>query len=283
MQNKLVTTQLDRERAIGAKIGDPIIDTFQDRAEQLFIPKRYKYGDWLMEHTERGQGINQYTASQVTKWSNPETLNTIVLYMLDDEVPADMIAALQLYCEAFFEGMKIKILQPGDEFTPGKRLPKDFYASNKIKHRDDDTESEDRQAYTMDILSKLLKYKDSNTYCILGVTMTDLYPGINWNYCFGWANFNRGSGVFSFKRYEPDYDGNTHSYEDYIRLACHTMAHEICHMFNLVHCIHYECLMNGYNSLQEQIQRKNNTLCPVCIKKLKANIKFDTEKRFQKL
>jgi archaemetzincin len=116
------------------------------------------------------------------------------------------------------------------------------------------------------------------------VTLVDLYPGINWNYVFGWANFGRGSGVFSFKRYHPDYDEwNTHSYDDYIRLACHTMVHECCHMFALWHCPFYECLMNGYNSLDEQLERKNNTLCPICLKKLKLNIGFDVRQRFENL
>jgi archaemetzincin len=116
------------------------------------------------------------------------------------------------------------------------------------------------------------------------VTLCDLYPGVNWNYVFGWANFGRGSGVFSFKRYHPDYSMfHTHTYDDYIRLACHTMAHEIGHMFALHHCPYYECLMNGYNSLEEQIQRKNNTLCPICLKKLKLNIGFDTRQRFENL
>jgi hypothetical protein len=41
--------------------------------------------------------------------------------------------------------------------------------------------------------------------------------------------------------------------------------------------------MNGYNSMEEQMARKNNTLCPVCLKKLKLNVKFDTRKRFEKL
>jgi archaemetzincin len=100
-------------------------------------------------------------------------------------------------------------------------------------------------------LKKLILYKKKETYAILGVTMLDLYPGIKWNYVFGWANFGSGTGVFSFKRYHPDYPDNENTYLDYIRLACHTMAHEICHMFALHHCPYYECLMNGYNSLEE--------------------------------
>jgi len=200
----------------------------------------------------------------VIKWSSP-TYNTIILYLLDDKVPSDMVSALKIYCDAFFTNCKIVIKSPGDEWDVGKRLPKDFFSANKIKTRDDKGE----QAYTEDILNKLLQYKKKETYAILGVTTMDLYPGIKWNYVFGWANFGKGTGVFSFKRYHPSWPGNEEiTNTDYIRLACHTMAHEISHMFALHHCIYYECLMNGYNGLDEQMSRENNTLCPVCIKKL---------------
>lgn len=61
------------------------------------------------------------------------------------------------------------------------------------------------------------------------------------------------------------------------------MAHEITHMFGMKHCIYYDCLMNGTMSAEETQRRTNNTLCPVCLKKLKINIKFDTKERFLKL
>jgi len=126
------------------------------------------------------------------------------LYLLDDKVPSDIVSALKIYCDAFFTNCKIVIKNPGDEWDTGKRLPKDFFSANKIKTRDDKGE----QAYTEDILNKLLQYKKKETYAILGVTLMDLYPGIKWNYVFGWANFGKGTGVFSFKRYHPSWPGN---------------------------------------------------------------------------
>ena len=55
------------------------------------------------------------------------------------------------------------------------------------------------------------------------------------------------------------------------------MAHEICHMFGLRHCIYYECLMNGTMSASELARKHNHTICPVCLKKLKINLKLDTK------
>ena len=61
------------------------------------------------------------------------------------------------------------------------------------------------------------------------------------------------------------------------------MVLELCHMFGLQNCIYYECLMNGVNSAKERRQGGIKVLCPVCLKKLKYNIKFDTEARFNQL
>lgn len=61
------------------------------------------------------------------------------------------------------------------------------------------------------------------------------------------------------------------------------MAHEISHMFGLRHCIYYECLMNGTMSAQELSRKHNHTICPVCLKKLKINLKFDTKVWLEKM
>ena len=64
---------------------------------------------------------------------------------------------------------------------------------------------------------------------------------------------------------------------------CHVMVHEITHMFGLHHCIYYECLMNGTMSATEQQQCGIRILCPICLKKLKQNLKFNTTERFNEL
>lgn len=61
------------------------------------------------------------------------------------------------------------------------------------------------------------------------------------------------------------------------------MAHEITHMFGIKHCIYYECLMNGTMSAEESKRKTNHTLCPICLKKLQCNIKFDSKVRFEAL
>ena len=65
--------------------------------------------------------------------------------------------------------------------------------------------------------------------------------------------------------------------------GCHIITHELSHMFGLKHCIYYECLMNGINSADEQRSGGIRTLCPVCLKKLKYHLKFDTRTRLNDL
>jgi len=59
------------------------------------------------------------------------------------------------------------------------------------------------------------------------------------------------------------------------------MVHETCHMFGMKHCIYYECTMNGTNG--EPTGKGTKALCPICYKKLKRNIKFNTEDRMNAL
>ena len=91
---------------------------------------------------------------------------------------------------------------------------------------------------------------------MLTVTMQDLYPYDTWNYVFGWANYVSRTGVFSFGRYHPNFDGNESTSEDpeneLLENACYVMVHEIGHMYGLTHCTFYECIMNGFNSYDEQ-------------------------------
>lgn len=61
--------------------------------------------------------------------------------------------------------------------------------------------------------------------------------------------------------------------------ACKTMCHEIGHMFGMMHCIYYECLMNGSNHMEESDSRPI-FLCPVCLRKLQLACKFDIQHRY---
>jgi archaemetzincin len=91
--------------------------------------------------------------------------------------------------------------------------------------------------------------------------------------------------VFSFCRYDPAFYGKART-EGYrkllLRRSVKVLAHETGHMFGLKHCVHYSCIANGSNHLQEADRRPLH-LCPVCLRKLHHAVGFDVEERYRKL
>ncbi len=62
---------------------------------------------------------------------------------------------------------------------------------------------------------------------MLTVTMQDLYPFDSWNYVFGWANYTSRTGVFSFGRYDPVFNGEIptpESQNELLENACYVMV-----------------------------------------------------------
>ena len=53
-------------------------------------------------------------------------------------------------------------------------------------------------------------------------------------------------------------------------------------MFGIKHCVYYECLMNGSNH-DEEAANKPMSLCPVCLRKLQSNVKFDILERYERM
>ncbi|XP_077019766.1 archaemetzincin-2 isoform X2 [Tamandua tetradactyla] len=158
-----------------------------------------------------------------------------------------------------------------------------------------------------DILKFLRKKKPRNAFCVVGITMIDLYPRDSWNFVFGQASLTEGVGIFSFARYGSDfysahYKGKVKklqktSLSDYsvfdnyyvpeitsilLLRSCKTLTHELGHIFGLRHCQWLSCLMQGSNHLEEADRRPLN-LCPVCLRKLQSAIGFSIVERYKAL
>uniref|UniRef100_A0A4X1SSR4 Archaemetzincin-2 n=2 Tax=Sus scrofa TaxID=9823 RepID=A0A4X1SSR4_PIG len=157
------------------------------------------------------------------------------------------------------------------------------------------------------ILKFLKKRKPEDAFCVVGITMIDLYPRDSWNFVFGQASLTDGVGIFSFARYGRDfysshYEGKVKklrkkSSSDYsvfdnyyipevtsvlLLRSCKTLTHEIGHIFGLRHCQWLACLMQGSNHLEEADRRPLN-LCPVCLRKLQSAIGFSLKERYRAL
>jgi len=132
-------------------------------------------------------------------------------------------------------------------------LPPSDWVQNHITSRRNPWTGQ-RQLLTGDILNALEAQLPKDAFALLGITMTDLYPGPGWNFVFGQASLRDRVGVDSFARYDPSFYGQAATADSrklMHRRSCKVLAHETCHMFGIEHCVWFRCLMNGSNHLAE--------------------------------
>ena len=192
---------------------------------------------------------------------------------------------LKIYTQLFFPGMIVKLLKE----VPLSKL------KCESRHHTVDYGITREQLMVPGIFAHMKSILPQDAYCMLAVTMIDLYPNEDYNFVFGRASIVEGIGVFSFARHHPyffDKDKsvsvatlNELSPEDYQLLqwrAIKVLTHEITHMFGLDHCVYFTCLMNGSNHAEES-DHQLTFLCPVCLRKLQDAIKFDFLVRYKGL
>lgn len=236
--------------------------------------------DWLSDFTEYPISFFQYKRKtpKVKERSN-------ILYLqpfgeFEPKLSPD-INIIKEYAEIFFQ-METKVNHPFQIRYKSKKKAK--VGNFLVPYRMNDF---GEQLLTKKLIKILKQNKPADGHCIMGLTMTDLYPQESWNFVFGEAMYN--TGVFSFIRYSPEIE-----YEDEIdelsvddmvvllRRSCNVMTHEVGHMMGISHCVYFNCVMNGANSLEES-DNQSSHLCPVCLRKLQHHIGFDTKKRYKEL
>ena len=226
--------------------------------------------DWLAQHKENGQTYSQFVARRYPKPSKyKNTLYIQPFGTFDKKAPS--LKLLQEYAEIYFN-LPVKILEAID-------LRKTKFTS-RINPR-----GNVHQLHTRDLLKYLSQRKPRNAYLVLGVTVTGLYPDPAWNFVFGQANYRNQVGIFSFARYHPAFYGRKVEGEVeklILERSLKVMCHEMGHMFGIGHCIHFHCLMNGSNNLEES-DRSPHYLCPVCLRKLHYQKPMDLISRYEKL
>lgn len=200
-----------------------------------------------------------------------EKRDTIYLLPIGEFDPATSppLPVLEQYLEAYF-GLETRVLDPI------------ALESLEVTQRQRETGV---QLLTGDVLAELRGRVPADAYCLLGLTMKDLYPGDSWNYVFGEATFEQRVGIYSFVRYTPAFWGQSADEGTAQRLLVRglkTMTHETGHMFGMHHCTHYACNMNGSNNLDEA-DRQPLSLCPVCLRKLHIAAGLDPRARYERL
>lgn len=227
--------------------------------------------DWLGAHTEQGQTYLQFVQARYNK---PDKQRQVIYLQPMGAFPETESPALELlrgFAHAYFE-IQTRLL-------PAKEIDEDTITRRRNPH------TKNRQFLAGDLMVALEQRLAPDAFCLLGVTMSDLYPEPAWNFVFGMASLRDRVGVYSFARYDPAFYGaqrDAQSRQLILRRSCQVLAHETAHMFGLEHCIHFSCLMNGANHLAEN-DRQPMHLCPVCLRKLQHSVGFDVLARYQKL
>lgn len=111
----------------------------------------------------------------------------------------------------------------------------------------------------MNILKPL---HNKNYAALLGFTSTDLYPRPSWDIVFGIAYMKESIGLWSVARFGRGDDSEAFR-KQFLERSMSTASHETAHLFGMAHCIAWDCLMNGSDSLEES-DRHPLVFCPSC-------------------
>ena len=224
--------------------------------------------DWLSVHPEPGQTSRAFLRLHPN--FPDEERRTIYLQPLE-EFPPDWpsLSRLKAFTEAFFS-MPIRVLPVVRHL--GTITGRVNIASGKL------------QLLTSDIRKQLKARLPRDAYCLLGITLRDLYPGPAWNYVFGEASIKDRVGVYSFARYDPRFFGVDSADRAHLifRRSCKVLAHETGHMFGIAHCVFFRCVMNGVDHLAELDSRPLH-FCPVDLRKFYDSTQFDPVARYAHL
>lgn len=205
-------------------------------------------GEWRFVFPEEGQTFDEYVAT----CSNRRTPGRTVLYLQPLGDPAGrygrLLALLREFLEAYFQ------------------IP--------VRTR----ESSPVAAGTLDstrLLEALARRVPADALGLLGVTDRPL-SARGMKFVFGESPLGGPAGVASLARLE------TPEVERFFLRACKLAAHEAGHLFSIRHCIFYECVMQGANTLAEADGHPLEP-CAIDARKLQWNLGFDPERRLRAL
>ncbi len=240
---------------------------YRDTIRPLFEKKRPSQpGDWLSQHQETGQTLEQYIASQPTRAT--KNRKTIIIQTIGT-FPALQQKSLSILCEymALLYNLSIRMEQP----LPLSLIPPE--ATREIPSLGV------KQLLTSHILHQVLKPRlPADAVAMLALTSTDLWPGDGWNFVFGQASLRDRVGVWSTARFgDPEKEAQT-----FLRRVLHVATHETGHIFGIKHCTAYECCMNGANH-QIEGDRSPLAFCCECDAKLAWAANANTKDRAKKL
>lgn len=219
-------------------------------------------GDWLAEHSESYQSLAAYKSSHPIQATSQRPFLYVVKMGKYSTWDDSLFSIVSKGLSACFQ-IEVKVLTP---------MPDSVMKSSLIRENG----QWDANFIIHDVLPRVIPH---NAVALIALSSRDLYPGNDWNYVFGLASLKNRTGVWSVYRM-----GNPACGWDEFKLAAkrtlHVALHETGHMFGIRHCVAYECIMNGSNSLSE-LDRQTNWFCHDCLQKLCWNRHLQPEKHLK--
>jgi len=224
--------------------------------------------DWLSLHPELMQTFDAFRSAfdeyrrQMGPTSERQCLHLLPLGPGEPE-PA-LFAQLRDICAAFFWPLRVAVLRMPEA------IPESFEPDGSI---DAD-----------EVLSWMASGLRANSALTVALTEAPLRSGGVTT--IGASDWAARVGVFSIHKYVPlpsphaelDRDDLPLAFERIVKLV----THEAVHMFGVLHCCYFRCLMNGSSSIEE-VDTKPPYLCGMCLKKLHLVLGFDPLERYLRL
>ena len=205
--------------------------------------------DWLASHKEPGQTFEEYIDSDPTKPTKERQKIYVLPLGTFNAQQTKIVDATAGYLEAFFD-LEVVELPPRQLTVTSPNMRQDRL-------------SKFRQIKTGHILNDILKpMLPADAAALIAFTTDDLYPDESMSYVFGQASLENRVGVWSLARLDDNAD-----YDKFLKRTLKIAAHETGHMFSMMHCTKYECLMSGTNHLGETDRRPIDA-CPECMAKI---------------
>ncbi|CAJ1340443.1 unnamed protein product [Effrenium voratum] len=242
---------------------------------------------WMFTAQEEAQSFKDYVLEQPP--GPTRLLHRVYLLPLSEANPTPHASRLRgtlpdlrmfaHFIEAWFD-LPCKVL-PYDGLLFGRGI-----ASRSNGH------GGDLQYHAKDSLRQLRIRLPSDGFCILGITMEDLFDSSH-SFVHSSLSVQDRAGIFSFCRLDPAwYRVSCHMdfdvmkvVEDYpkerregdletlLRRGHQIVSHDLGHFFGLKRCQFFLCRMQGSAGLHESDTNQDKVdLCPVCLRKLSWNL-----------
>ena len=249
----------------------PELQRYFDPVDDFLPMAKPGPNDWLANNHEGGQTFKEFRQAEPNRPDQQRQVIYLVAMGEISERQSAQLEPLREFTEAYFT-------------LETKLLPLLPLAEGAVPVRVNQN-TQKPQMLAADLMRLLEKQLPDDAYCLLGITLSDLYSGSHSNWVFGQATLRTRVGVFSFARFDPAFFNDPIPADVdtlILRRSCRTLGHEISHMFGMHHCTFFTCVVNGSNNLAESDSRPMHA-CPVCLRKLHASIGFNPREREERL